>query len=142
VLLRAVAVPTEQLVPFCEIFAGMWLERFLIVVPQLEHRYLTYDRGSYRPAWVEFSITVRTCMGVIRLYVLLAKFVPIISIWELKGKDHTIREGESGSDAGYYAHRLLPSGGIESDLIGDSCMLRIYQRLSDLRQSIMPRPAR
>ena len=27
-------------------------------------------------------------MGMILLYVLFAKFVPIISIWELKGKDH------------------------------------------------------
>jgi hypothetical protein len=28
-------------------------------------------------------------MGMILLYVLFAKFVPIISIWELKGPEHT-----------------------------------------------------
>ena len=66
----------------------MWLERFLIVVPPLEHKYLPYDWGSYRPTWVEITITVGTFMGMILLYVLFAKFVPIISIWELKGKDH------------------------------------------------------
>jgi molybdopterin-containing oxidoreductase family membrane subunit len=71
------------------IVIGMWLERFLIVVPPLEHKYLPYDWGSYSPTWVEISITVGTCMGMILLYVLFAKFVPIISIWELKGPEHT-----------------------------------------------------
>jgi Ni/Fe-hydrogenase subunit HybB-like protein len=58
------------------------------VVPPLEHKYLPYDWGTYRPTWVEITITVGTFMGMILLYVLFAKFVPIISIWELKGKDH------------------------------------------------------
>ena len=66
----------------------MWLERFLIVVPPLEHKYLPYDWGTYRPTWVEITITVGTLMGMILLYVLFAKFVPIISIWELKGGQH------------------------------------------------------
>jgi Ni/Fe-hydrogenase subunit HybB-like protein len=66
----------------------MWLERFLIVVPPLEHKYLPYDWGSYRPTWVEITITVGTLMGMILMYVLFAKFVPIISIWELKGGRH------------------------------------------------------
>jgi molybdopterin-containing oxidoreductase family membrane subunit len=70
------------------IVVGMWLERFLIVVPPLEHKYLPYDWGSYHPTWVEISITVGTLMGMILLYVLFAKFVPIISIWELKGGQH------------------------------------------------------
>ena len=66
----------------------MWLERFLIVVPPLEHKYLPYDWGSYSPTWVEITITVGTFMGMILLYVLFAKFVPMISIWELKGGKH------------------------------------------------------
>jgi Ni/Fe-hydrogenase subunit HybB-like protein len=70
------------------IVVGMWLERFLIVVPPLEHKYLPYDWGSYRPTWVEITITVGTFMGMILLYVLFAKFVPMISIWELKGGQH------------------------------------------------------
>lgn len=70
------------------IVVGMWLERFLIVVPPLEHKYLPYDWGTYRPTWVEIMITVGTLMGMILLYVLFAKFVPIISIWELRGGRH------------------------------------------------------
>jgi hypothetical protein len=62
----------------------MWLERFLIIVPSLAHKYLPYSWGSYRPTWVEITITVGTFAGMGMLYLLFAKFVPIISMWELK----------------------------------------------------------
>jgi len=63
---------------------GMWLERFLIIVPSLSHKYLPYSFGSYRPTWVEITITVGTFSAMAVLYMLFAKTVPIISIWELK----------------------------------------------------------
>ena len=66
----------------------MWLERFLIVVPSLGHKQLPYDWGSYRPTWVEISIMVGTAAGMVLLYVLFAKVVPIISMWELRGGEH------------------------------------------------------
>jgi Ni/Fe-hydrogenase subunit HybB-like protein len=66
------------------IVVGMWLERFLIIVPSLAHKYLPYSWGSYRPTWVEITITVGTFAGMGILYLLFVKFVPIISIWELK----------------------------------------------------------
>ncbi len=64
---------------------GMWLERFLIIVPALGHKFMPYNWGSYRPTWVEITITAGTFAGMALLYTLFAKFVPIISIWELKG---------------------------------------------------------
>jgi Ni/Fe-hydrogenase subunit HybB-like protein len=63
---------------------GMWLERFLIIVPSLSHKYLPYSFGTYRPTWVEITITAGTFAGMALLYMLFAKTVPIISIWELK----------------------------------------------------------
>jgi len=63
---------------------GMWLERFLIIVPSLSHKYLPYSFGTYRPTWVEITITVGTFSAMALLYLLFAKTVPIISIWELK----------------------------------------------------------
>ncbi len=66
------------------VVVGMWLERFLIIVPSLSHKYLTYTWGTYRPRWVEITITMGTFAGMGLLYVLFSKFVPIISIWELK----------------------------------------------------------
>jgi Ni/Fe-hydrogenase subunit HybB-like protein len=63
---------------------GMWLERFLIIVPSLSHKYLPYSFGTYRPTWVEITITAGTFSGMAMLYMIFAKTVPIISIWELK----------------------------------------------------------
>jgi hypothetical protein len=67
---------------------GMWLERFLIVVPSLSHKYLPYTWGHYRPRPVEIMITISTFAAMTLLYVLFSKFVPIISIWELKAGEH------------------------------------------------------
>jgi Ni/Fe-hydrogenase subunit HybB-like protein len=79
---------TGTVIASSTIVAGMWLERFLIVVPPLERKYLPFDWGVYHPTWAEITITVGTLMGMILLYVLFAKFVPMISIWELKGGPH------------------------------------------------------
>jgi len=67
---------------------GMWLERFLIVVPSLSHKFLPYAWGHYRPRPVEIMIMTSTFAAMCLLYVLFSKFVPIISIWELKAGDH------------------------------------------------------
>jgi Ni/Fe-hydrogenase subunit HybB-like protein len=73
---------------FC-VCVGMWLERFLIVVPSLGHKYLPYLWGTYRPRPVEIMITISTFAAMTLLYTLFSKFVPIISIWELKVGEHT-----------------------------------------------------
>lgn len=95
------------------IVIGMWLERFLICVPPLERKYLPFDWGSYTPTWVELTITVGTLMGMILLYVLFVKFVPMISIWELKGgKQPPPLAAESDSALGHsaiYLNGTLPS---------------------------------
>ena len=72
----------------CSVLVGMWLERFLIIVPSLSHKYLPYSWGTYRPRPVEIMITISTFAAMALLYVLFAKFVPIISIWELKVGGH------------------------------------------------------
>jgi molybdopterin-containing oxidoreductase family membrane subunit len=76
---------------FC-VCIGMWLERFLIVVPSLGHKYLPYAWGTYRPRPVEIMITVATFAAMTLLYTLFSKFVPIISIWELKVGAHAVEE--------------------------------------------------
>ena len=66
------------------VVVGMWLERYLIIVPSLSRKFLPYSWGTYRPTWVEIMVTVATFAGMALLYVVFARFVPIISIWELK----------------------------------------------------------
>lgn len=70
------------------ICVGMWLERFLIVVPSLGHKYLPYSWSYYSPRPSEIIITVATFAAMGLLYTLFAKVVPIISIWELKAGEH------------------------------------------------------
>jgi molybdopterin-containing oxidoreductase family membrane subunit len=65
------------------VVVGMWLERFLIIVPSLGHKYLPYSWGPYRPSQVEITIMIATFAAMTLLYTLFAKFVPIIAIWEL-----------------------------------------------------------
>jgi Ni/Fe-hydrogenase subunit HybB-like protein len=70
------------------VVVGMWLERFLIVVPSLSHKFLPYSWGHYQPRPVEIMIMTSTFAAMCLLYVLFSKFVPIISIWELKAGEH------------------------------------------------------
>ena len=79
---------TGCVIASCGVVLGMWLERFLIVVPSLGHKYLPYSWGHYRPRPVEIMITAATFAAMVLLYTLFAKFVPIISIWELKAGKH------------------------------------------------------
>lgn len=79
---------TGTVIASITVVIGMWLERFLIIVPPLEHKYLPYAWGNYRPTWVEITITVGTFFAMALLYVLFVKFVPIISMWEFKAGQH------------------------------------------------------
>ena len=71
---------------------GMWLERFLIVVPSLGYKFLPYTWGTYRPRPTEIVITAATFAAITLLYTLFAKFVPIISIWEMRAGQHQPEE--------------------------------------------------
>jgi Ni/Fe-hydrogenase subunit HybB-like protein len=68
----------------CAIVVGMWIERFLIIVPALDHKFLSYSWGTYRPTWVEDTLMASSFGFMALLYLLFAKFVPMISVWEMK----------------------------------------------------------
>jgi len=63
---------------------GMWIERYLIIVPSLSRKFLPYAWGTYRPTWVEITITGATFCAMALLYLLFSKVVPVVSIWEVK----------------------------------------------------------
>ena len=75
---------TGTAIASCTIIVGMWLERFLIIVPALDHKFLRYSWGSYRPTWVEDTLMASSFGMMALLYLLFAKAVPMISIWEMK----------------------------------------------------------
>ena len=84
--------PAGMLLLGIGINVGMYIERALIVVPPLAHPRLTYQWSEYFPAWNELVILAGALALAVLLYVLLAKFVPLISIWEEKeGRLHAAR---------------------------------------------------
>ena len=89
--LRKLRTVTGCVIASTAVLIGMWLERFLIIVPSLGSKYLPYSWGSYSPTPVEIIISVSTFAAMGLLYVLFAKLVPIISIWELKVGTHPAR---------------------------------------------------
>ena len=72
---------------------GMWLERFLIVVPSLSHPRLPISATTYIPSWVEWSLFAAFVSAFILLYAVFTKLFPIVSIWEIReGREHSVRE--------------------------------------------------
>jgi molybdopterin-containing oxidoreductase family membrane subunit len=90
--LRRLRTIPGVVVASCAVLVGMWLERFLIIVPSLARKHLPYSWGTYEPQPVEIIIMASTFAAMGLLYTLFAKFVPIISIWELKVGQHPHRE--------------------------------------------------
>jgi molybdopterin-containing oxidoreductase family membrane subunit len=86
--LRRLRTITGCVIASFTVLIGMWIERFLIIVPSLGHKYLPYSWGTYRPRPVEIMITISTVAAMALLYTLFVKVVPIISIWELKVGEH------------------------------------------------------
>ncbi len=66
------------------ICVGMWLERFLIIVPTLAAPRLPFNWRGYSTTWVELSITAGTFAYFVLLYALFTKFFPIVAVWEFK----------------------------------------------------------
>lgn len=63
---------------------GMWFERFTIIATTLHHDFLPASWGYYSPTWVEISIFIGTFGIFLTLFLLFAKFVPVIAIAEVK----------------------------------------------------------
>jgi molybdopterin-containing oxidoreductase family membrane subunit len=72
---------------------GMWLERFLIVVPSLAIPRLPLEAAWYDASWVEWSLLAGFVAMFILLYAVFTKLFPIISIWEIReGREHSLSE--------------------------------------------------
>ena len=72
---------------------GMWLERFLIVVPSLSNPRLPMTAVTYTPSWVEWSLMAAFVAAFILLYAVFTKIFPIVSIWEIhEGRERSLEE--------------------------------------------------
>jgi molybdopterin-containing oxidoreductase family membrane subunit len=70
------------------VLVGMWLERYLIILPTLSYPRLVAATGFYKPTWVEISITVSTFAAMTMFYLIFCKLFPAIAVWEYKDDSH------------------------------------------------------
>lgn len=75
---------TGLLVVSILINVGMWFERYVIIVTSLAHDFLPAAWGNYAPTWVEIGISLGSWGFFLMLFFLFAKFLPSISITEVK----------------------------------------------------------
>jgi Ni/Fe-hydrogenase subunit HybB-like protein len=72
---------------------GMWLKRYLIVVPTLKTPELPAEglgiTIEYFPTWVEWTITAGGLAAFLLLFTLFSRVIPILSIWETAEDHHT-----------------------------------------------------
>ncbi len=71
---------------------GMWLERFVIIPGSLITNYMPSEWGVYKPTWVDITITVGSFGWFFMWIVLCAKFIPIVSMTEVKEGIHWLRQ--------------------------------------------------
>jgi molybdopterin-containing oxidoreductase family membrane subunit len=77
------------------IIVGMWLERFIIVVPTLSNPRLPFPQAIYVPTWVELGEFAGSLALFALFYLLFTKVFPIISIWEIReGRAEGLHEVE------------------------------------------------
>jgi Ni/Fe-hydrogenase subunit HybB-like protein len=63
---------------------GMWFERFVIIAGSLTANFEPSQWASYRPSITEIMITVGSFAWFLGLFSLFSRFLPIISMTELK----------------------------------------------------------
>ena len=91
--LRKTRTPAGTLIASISIIIGMWLERFVIVVPTLTNPRIPNETVIYSPTWVEWSILAGCVSFFILLYMLFTKVFPIVSIWEVReGREKSMAE--------------------------------------------------
>jgi Ni/Fe-hydrogenase subunit HybB-like protein len=65
---------------------GMWVKRYLIIVPTLETPFIAAQKAGitphYFPSLVECTITAGAFAAFMLLYTLFSRIFPILSIWE------------------------------------------------------------
>jgi molybdopterin-containing oxidoreductase family membrane subunit len=64
---------------------GMWFERFVIIATSLHRDFLPSSWGYFRPTWIDILTFVGTFGLFLTLFLLFARFLPMIAISEIKG---------------------------------------------------------
>ena len=84
---------------------GMWFERFVIIVTSLHRGHLPSTWSMFYPTWVDIGVFLGTIGIFSVLYLLYARYFPVLAISEvktiLKSSGQNYKEG-FGAGEGYY----------------------------------------
>jgi len=90
---KKMRTPLGTLIASISVIIGMWLERYVIVVPTLTNPRLPNEMVRYFPTWIEWSMFAGCIAFFILLYMLFTKLFPIVSIWEVReGREKSLVE--------------------------------------------------
>ena len=77
---------------------GMWFERFVIIATSLTRDFLPSSWGYFSPTWVDICTFIGTIGLFLTLFLLFARFLPMIAMSEVKGvwpsQETTIHAGQ------------------------------------------------
>lgn len=80
---------------------GMWFERFVIICTSLTRDFLPTSWGYFVPTWVDICTFIGTIGMFLTLFLLFARFLPMIAMSEVKGvasqEKHVFAGQEEGS---------------------------------------------
>ena len=65
--------------------AGMWFERFVIIVTSIHRDFLPGSWGMFHPTWVDIWTFVGTIGLFLFLFLLFIRFLPVVAMAEVKG---------------------------------------------------------
>ena len=75
---------TVLLLASIAILAGMWMERFVIIVTSLNRDFLSSSWHSYGPSWVDWGLLAGSIGFFGLLFLLFVRFVPSVAMSEVK----------------------------------------------------------
>jgi molybdopterin-containing oxidoreductase family membrane subunit len=64
--------------------AGMWFERFVIIVTSLTRDFLPSSWWTYRPTWVDIGMLAGSFGLFFTLFMLFCRFLPVVAMAEVK----------------------------------------------------------
>ncbi len=109
-----ISLPMTRTIPGITLAAlavvlGMWLKRFLIVVPGLAEPLMPRDLVIYWPSWVEIAITLAGAAAIPLMLMVFFRFFPVLAINEME-ELHAEAESEP-DELAPREPRLAPAGG-------------------------------
>jgi molybdopterin-containing oxidoreductase family membrane subunit len=75
------------------VIGGMWLKRFLIVVPGMAEPIMPWDWGRYAPTWVEITITIGSAAAIPLILIVFFRFFPVMSVHEMEEVEGAVQHG-------------------------------------------------